>query len=569
MSELNLQLHLWQLQARFAVEVLLLRLAYMLIPSRRFRFEFLKAMFAEAHRNPRTAYYRNVIRKAVCFSMPASEVLVVAVCLLAFILRAWRLDAAALSYDESFTRIVSSSTLHNLILATAGDVHPPLFYVLEWWVIKLNGPTNFALRYLPAAFGLLSVYLVRSLAIELDLDERAEFAAMLLTAILPFQLHYSQDARMYTLLQFLVLLSLCSVYLRQWLFLAGCGVALFYTHNYAVIYWPVIAGLAIVRELMGTAAHPNPNPAYPAPILPKTNFAGLWAATLLPIVFYLPWVGVMIGQMSGLGNTGYWIQPLTLGQFLYPFYMLWWGTSLPSPLAEVGALLAFGLLAFALIKAARTRDPAAIILAWLVTAPAIFAAAVSLIWQPIYLFRALIGIAVPMYLLVGWAITHRAKLNHTAFALACLVLIAIAGLVNRGNQQVFKGPQTIAQDYIAEHAQPGDIVYHGNVSSFLGFSASGYPDLPQYLMPEQPGSVGTLTAQTRQALGIVEAPLSDLQWRRVWLVWGAVPTIAEAEDRAIADILETYPNGQVIDLDLLFTGDNATVDGGVWLIYSH
>lgn len=501
------------------------------------------------------------------------ELIAAGFCFLATIIRAFRLDVAALSYDESFTRMVASApTITQLIQATAGDVHPPLFYFLEAWMLTLNGPSNYALRALPAVFGILSVYLVRSLAIEMRLPERVEVVAMLLTALLPFQLHYSQDGRMYTLLQFLVLLAVCSVYRRQWLLLAGCGIALFWTHNYAVIYWPVIGALAFIRELMTTAAHPIESADHPAPLLPKSNWPVLLMALGVPVLFYLPWAGVLVWQVNDLSNSGYWIQSLTAGQLLYPFFMMWWGTSLPSPLAEVGALVAFGLLAYALIKVAITRDEKAIALTWLVTAPPALAALVSIVWQPIYLFRALIGIAVPMYLLVGWAITSgigKWGKRGGLWAVAVVVALAMAGIVNRGNQQILKGPQSIAQDYISQHAQPGDIIYHGNVSSFLGFYASGYPDLPQYLMPVQPGSVGTLTPQTLNALGVVEAPLSELQWRRVWLVWGAVPTIAEAEDAAIAYLLDQYPNGQVIDLDLLFTGDNATVDGGVWLIYSH
>jgi hypothetical protein len=69
-------------------------------------------------------------------------------------------------------------------------------------------------------------------------------------------------------------------------------------------------------------------------------------------------------------------------------------------------------------------------------------------------------------------------------------------------------------------------------------------------------------------LGLREASLAYMSWKRAWLVWGAVPTIAAAEDAAIVELLGQYEHEQIINLDDIFTGDNATVDGGVWLLHN-
>jgi len=479
-------------------------------------------------------------------------------------LRLWGLGAASLSYDEAFTMLVAKAPLWNSLSATAGDVHPPLFYLIEWVLVRIAGNSEWILRAPSVAFGVVGMALAARLASTIKLSDAARLIGVGLMAVLPFQLHYSQDARMYTLLQALVLWALIAMIERRGWQLCVALTLMLWTHNYGAIYLAVIAGLALVREF-AQPVHVSAD----RPIGEAARFIPLvWQCLLLPVTLYLPWAWVLAMQLNDLTATGYWIQAGSVGAFLYPFYAVMWGATLPIGWPEIAALITFGLLFFAIIKAVKVRDRSSLLLAMLTCAPPILAMLVSVVWQPIYLFRALIGVAVPMYLLIAWAITHRVDWRATVYSVAVCVPFIVAGILNRGNLQILKGTSEQVQDYIAANAQPGDVIVHGNVSSLLGFAASGYPDLPQYLMPTQLGSVGTLSGLTRRELGLREASLEHMPWQRAWLVWGAVPTIAAAEDEAIAELLSQYEHEQIINLDDIFTGDNDTVDGGLWLLHS-
>ncbi len=124
----------------------------------------------------------------------------------AFGLRAFRLDAQSLWYDEGVTWYLTRFSLPELVRWTAADIQPPLYYLLEWGAVRLFGQTEFALRFLSVAFGVLSVPLMWQMARALLPRRSSAWAAMAFIAIAPLMVYYSQEARMYALLVFQSLL---------------------------------------------------------------------------------------------------------------------------------------------------------------------------------------------------------------------------------------------------------------------------------------------------------------------------------------------------------------------------
>ena len=54
-------------------------------------------------------------------------------------LRLFRLGADSLWYDETVSTLLAGSPLPDLIRHTAGDIHPPLYYILlRGWLIALG-----------------------------------------------------------------------------------------------------------------------------------------------------------------------------------------------------------------------------------------------------------------------------------------------------------------------------------------------------------------------------------------------------------------------------------------------
>lgn len=136
---------------------------------------------------------------------------------LAFARGVYGLGEQSLWWDESLSLQRASYDLplilsNKIILTDATrqlitfDNHPPLYFLLLHFVVKWAGQSEFALRFPSLAFSVLTVPLLYALGKRL-FDGRVGLLAALFGAISPLYLWYSHEARMYTLLTFLGLLS--------------------------------------------------------------------------------------------------------------------------------------------------------------------------------------------------------------------------------------------------------------------------------------------------------------------------------------------------------------------------
>ncbi len=124
-------------------------------------------------------------------------------------LRLCRLGGESLWYDETVSTALAGSPLPELIRHTAGDIHPPGYYLLlRGWLILSGYPTGhadphgngleFAAGFFSLFFGILLIALVYVLARRMGGARVAVIAAALVAAS-PYNIWYSQEVRMYTL----------------------------------------------------------------------------------------------------------------------------------------------------------------------------------------------------------------------------------------------------------------------------------------------------------------------------------------------------------------------------------
>jgi 4-amino-4-deoxy-L-arabinose transferase-like glycosyltransferase len=130
----------------------------------------------------------------------------IALIAISFALRVHDLDAESLFMDESRQISYYTRSLHDIIYYAASQIQPPLDYWIGH-VVFLIDRSNFAAR-LPAALfgagsiGMLAMLLARYCTWEISL------LTGLLMAILPFHLYFSQEARPYSIVMFLLLVVL-------------------------------------------------------------------------------------------------------------------------------------------------------------------------------------------------------------------------------------------------------------------------------------------------------------------------------------------------------------------------
>ncbi len=156
---------------------------------------------------------------------------------LGLLLRLIKLDQS-FWLDEASQAQLSSQSLTRIWSGRGGDFHPPLFYVLAHFWLKL-GTSETWLRLLPVSFGVANIYLIYLFTntlfphtvfnikkLKLEIGAVAAF----LLAVNPFHVYYSQEFRSYSLLALLGTLSMYLFFKKKYLWAAVVNAALLYTH---------------------------------------------------------------------------------------------------------------------------------------------------------------------------------------------------------------------------------------------------------------------------------------------------------------------------------------------------
>lgn len=437
-------------------------------------------------------------------------------------------------YDEAFSVWLAQLPLDQLIAAVAGDVHPPLFYALTWLVAQVAGTEPIAMRALPLVFSVLSLPVAKRLAEHLQLPGPAQFVGLALMAFSPFQIFYANDVRAYSLMLFLVLLAVLLVVERRFGWLSLAWTALLWTHHYGLIFCAVTGLLALALEFRQ----------------PERNLKGVLLAGVTALLFYAPWAATLAAQLN-LVRHGHWIWPVTAADLMLLGHTLLFGSTPQSAWVSLGTLMvAVGLEAVLLYKSLRTPlTTGRGVLLWLLLAPVVTAALVSVLMQPIFVARYLFPVSPFWFFAIGWVITDRVGWRTQALAaLVIAPLLAITLSVDTRAPMFARGAPREVAATITEGWRQGDAVVHTDIwtrveaEQFLG-------GRPQYLFPPRTDdlNIGGLSAYTRDAMGIETARFADLgRYRRLWVVDSRNPIVDQLQ-RAIAltDLLPLGGHRQV------------------------
>ena len=160
-----------------------------------------------------------------------------AVIFLAAWLRFMDLGKLELWLDECGAVLMAVSP-QGLLHELARDNNPPLYFLLLKGWIAAFGHGEFAVRAMSALIGTLTVAALGACLRSLGLPRRAVVWSMVLCAVAPLQIRYSQEARPYILTNFVLALALWSFVaaLRggrwwRWVLHAAALAAAFYTHD--------------------------------------------------------------------------------------------------------------------------------------------------------------------------------------------------------------------------------------------------------------------------------------------------------------------------------------------------
>lgn len=410
-------------------------------------------------------------------------------------LRLAGLGRDSLWFDEAFTAQLAALPIPRLIQGSAGDLHPPLSYLIEWLFLRLLGPSEFAIRLPSALAGAAAAAWLTRLVGELA-DSPSGWLAGGLLALLPGQIWMGQEARMYALLTWLVLVAALALVKRQWNLLRLASLLVLYTHNLGAIYVAVLAGAALLID----------------------RRKGLLTGLLLAIG-WLPWLGSIVGQLQEAAVSD-WIPQVGLinGLGYWQLFTTWFVRT-PAALAPF-ALLACALLAILAGVTGWQQRSRLGLLAALAFIPPLLVVILHLLWRPILLPKPLQPATAA---LVGlWAVSLRrlpSAPRWIVLALLCGVGgAAWVGYVRADLHQ--RAPLADYADLIRANWQAGDVQAHSGAWSYM--IVEHYlpqEQFPAVLLADLAAGAEPVTPQSGQALGIRQATLSELAAQGVARVW--------------------------------------------------
>ncbi|PWH19972.1 MAG: hypothetical protein DDG58_03895 [Ardenticatenia bacterium] len=450
--------------------------------------------------------------------------LMVAIVLLAFGLRAYRLDHQELRGDEAATWVYSIRSFAEMLQFYKTHAHPPLYYPLMHLWFPLAGTSEYALRFPPLVNGTILVALLMALGARW-FGWRAAAVVGLLATISPYQIYFAQDARSYTLATWLGVASTLALWQalkhsswRTWAIYGVLILVLAYTHYYffLIVFFQAVFVLwnAWQRRRM------------PWHYLAVGTAAGL---------AYLPWLIYAWGFLMWYrGNID---SPDFISAIVRPLLAFGGGQFLIPPLTWVNA----GAIAFLLVWGG--------IAAWHVNRRALYLTLLYLfvpIWivflvsrfKEIFSERYLV-LASPGFLLLLAVGIERAFRHHntrlrTPVALLILVFLGctVYAAHNYYHNPTFakSPPWRDVMNYIQRKSQPGDaLIYTAALPEIIYYNERA-AQLPAYLIPYD---VNTTEQGARDALQATFA-----QHPRAWLV--PIPAPDAPVSRLVEPWLERY-----------------------------
>ncbi len=188
--------------------------------------------------------------------------------------------------DEAVQAITARESFSYIFQEIRGDFHPPLyFFLMNFWV-RIFGDSEIALRLPSVLFGVGTVYILYKIATKIQ----GKFTAVLSTVLLataPFHIYYSQEARMYCMVTFFASLSM---YFFLTLNKSKNNRYLYFISTVLMIYSDYFGFLVLLAQGIY--------------LIMKKNYKFLLVTCCWLLVAYLPWLPMLITQLkTGISAT--------------------------------------------------------------------------------------------------------------------------------------------------------------------------------------------------------------------------------------------------------------------------
>jgi len=370
-----------------------------------------------------------------------------AILLLGLFLRVHGLGKESLWTNEWYSITIARLDVTQIFYEA--DNNPPLYYILLHYWMGLFGDSEAAIRSLSAVFSVLSIFAIYKLG-ELIFDRETAIISALLLALSPYHIWYAQEARTYSLLALLTLLSmyffLRSLERKDAPIRVGyvlSTVLLMYTHRFG-LFLVAAQNIYMFIRFRTTKGFYRPH---------LKKWALLQGTALL---MFTPWANMLIARILTLENRGFFRPIPSLGSLLTAFTK-YSGSALLLPF-----LLALVYLAIASDKKnppdkrdALKTTRSYLLMTWLLT-PVLLPFAIAQVFPLPYNTRYTISASLAFYLLIAAGIR---SIKNKSLQQAALLMLLFALVISLGYPIKDKKEQwrEVAR-YVDAQAEANDLV---------------------------------------------------------------------------------------------------------------
>ncbi len=396
-------------------------------------------------------------------------------------LRWLNLGANSLWFDEAFSWTVSQQPALDIVSEGLIPIMPPLHHLtLHFW--SFLGNSEVMIRSLSALYGVFTIPVIYFAGREL-LSPGTALAAAFLTAVLPFQIYFSQELRPYSLvilLSSLILWAFARMIkdhtYKDWLMFGLVSGISFYAHYFVLFSLLILQGFILIRFYRENM------------LWHRSTWSRLLASNLLTLLIVIPLIPLAWTQTTRVVSN-FWLPPPSPLQPMITLNYLLFSHTAPTWLIPVTLFLTIAILTLIIVSFRRQRDetrPKLYLLLTLTIGPIVLVLLLSWLIGPVYLDRSFSLITPAYILLLGWGLAHppyRSPLPLLYLGLALAIIIAL------GNHYFVpdpaKPPFRDTAQFLQEEWQQQDVLVNLHDSSYLSMSYYA-PDLESYLLNNDP-----------------------------------------------------------------------------------
>jgi mannosyltransferase len=432
-------------------------------------------------------------------------------------LRLYSLDSESFWYDEAVSVKLSSCEASSIFKGEAKDFgNPPMYpLALHYWM-KIFGSNEIAVRSLSAFFGIISLFLIFRISLIL-FDWRVALISLSFFTFSPLHIYYSQEARVYSLLTLLALLSflffihILKNHSNKSFFPYGISIFLGLLSHYFFVFI-VIAQIVFLIVYWRKYR------------LKIWKYIGVLLA--VAILYSIIWMPSLIDHVMTEGNlkrseSTWYFHFLATPIFYSVGRCLIWKDSSHLSMLVFTSLIAIGFgypFFVGVFHSKQNKERSVLILLWLVI-PLLMPFLISILFSPLYASMYSIAGTPAYYIFLGKGIVEIKKKHISCvciFIIAVIYLISLANLY--GNHQKFEWKQ--AAKYVEENSHKNEIVLFDAGFFETAFSFYYQGNLPRFSLTKDAAQKSErMIFGTRKGLGSNESRSIDIaKCQKIWLV---------------------------------------------------